>query len=42
MKQAGVIVTNTMGLYYDWVRDVPTAIDIDITIGLDLPTGPTL
>jgi len=42
MKQAGGIVTNTTGLYYEWIRDVPTAIDIDAKIGLDLPAGLTL
>jgi len=42
MEQAGVIITNTKGIYYEWIRDVPSARDIETKIGLNTPPGLTL
>jgi hypothetical protein len=29
MENAGVIISGIKGIYYEWVRDVPTAVAID-------------
>lgn len=42
MEQAGVIITNTKGIYFEWIRDVPSARDIETKIGLNTPPGLTL
>ena len=34
MEQAGVIVTNTKGIYYEWIRDVPSAISMATKMGV--------
>ena len=34
MEQAGVTITNTKGIYYEWIRDVPSAIDMKTKIGV--------
>jgi hypothetical protein len=42
MEQAGVIITNTKGIYFEWIRDFPSARDIETKIGLNTPPGLTL
>ena len=42
MEQAGVPITNAKGIYYEWIRDVPSARDIETKIGQDTPSGLTL
>ena len=42
MEQAGVTITNTKGIYYEWIRDVPSARDVETKIRLDPPPGVTL
>jgi hypothetical protein len=42
MEQAGVTITNAKGIYYEWIRDVPSARDIETKIGQDTPSGLTL
>ena len=42
MEQAGVIITNTKGVYFEWIRDVPSARDTETKIGLVKPLGLTL
>ena len=42
MEQTGVIITNTKGIYFEWIRDVPSARDIETKIGLNTPPGLTL
>ena len=42
MEQAGVAITNTKGLVYEWIRDIPTMINLEKTISSDLPAGLTL
>ena len=42
MEQTGVIITNTKGIYFEWIRDVPCARDIETKIGLNTPPGLTL
>ena len=32
MEQAGVTITNTKGIYYEWIRDVPSARDVETKI----------
>ena len=34
MEQTGVIVTNTKGIYYEWIRDVPSAIGMATKMGV--------
>ena len=34
MEQAGVTITNTKGIYYEWIRDVPSASDVETKIGV--------
>ena len=34
MEQAGVTITNTKGIYYEWIRDVPGARDVETKIGV--------
>ena len=34
MEQAGVTITNTKGIYYEWIRDVPSAIGMKTKIGV--------
>ena len=34
MEQAGVIITNTKGIYYEWIRDVPKAIGMGKKVGV--------
>ena len=42
MEQAGVTITNTKGIYYEWIRDVPGTRDVETKIRLDPPPGVTL
>ena len=39
MEQAGVIVTNSKGIYYEWIRDIPSVIDIQKQIWKETPPG---
>ena len=34
MEQAGVTITNTKGIYYEWIRDVPSAISMAKKMGV--------
>ena len=34
MEQTGVIITNTKGIYYEWIRDVPSAISMATNMGV--------
>ena len=34
MEQAGVTITNTKGIYYEWIRDVQSARDVETKIGV--------
>ncbi|MBL8709507.1 MAG: isochorismatase family protein [Rhodospirillaceae bacterium] len=42
MAQAGVTITNTKGIYYEWVRDLATDARIRPQLNRDLPAGLTL
>lgn len=42
MAQAGVTITNTKGLYYEWVRDLATDAGVKAQLNRDLPAGLTL
>ena len=42
MEQAGVIITNSKGIYFEWIRNVPSARDVETKIGLTTPLGLTL
>jgi hypothetical protein len=42
MEQAGVTITNTKGIYYEWIRDVPGTRDVETKIRLNPPPGVTL
>ena len=42
MEQVGVTITNIKGLVYEWIRDIPTAINQEKTMGSDFPAGLTL
>lgn len=42
MAQAGVTITNTKGLYYEWVRDLATDARVRPQINRQLPAGLTL
>jgi nicotinamidase-related amidase len=42
MAQAGVTITNTKGLYYEWVRDLATDAKVRPQINRQLPAGLTL
>ena len=42
MEQAGVIITNSKGIYFEWIRDVPSARDVKTKTGLKPPPGLTL
>jgi nicotinamidase-related amidase len=42
MAQAGVILTNTKGIYYEWVRDLATDAKVKAQLNRDLPAGLTL
>ena len=39
MENAGIMITNTKGVFYEWVRDVPSAARLRNQLGPDLPTG---
>jgi nicotinamidase-related amidase len=39
---AGAIITNTKGIYYEWVRDLATLANLRQKIGTELPKGLTL
>ena len=41
-SRGGVTITNTKGLVYEWIRDIPTAINQEKTMGSDFPAGLTL
>jgi hypothetical protein len=34
MEQAGVTITNSKGIYYEWIRDVPSAIGMATKMGV--------
>ena len=42
MAAGGVILTNTKGIYYEWVRDIATHARVKSQINLPLPAGLTL
>jgi nicotinamidase-related amidase len=42
MAAGGVILTNTKGIYYEWVRDLATHARVKSRINLPLPAGLTL
>lgn len=42
MAQAGVMVTNVKGLYYEWVRDLATNARVKAALNRPLPAGLTL
>jgi nicotinamidase-related amidase len=42
MAAGGVILTNTKGIYYEWVRDLATHARVKSRINLPLPEGLTL
>lgn len=42
MAQAGVTITNTKGIYYEWVRDLATNAKVRAALNRDLPAGLTL
>lgn len=42
MAQAGVTITDTKGLYYEWVRDLATHDRVKAALGGALPAGLTL
>ena len=42
MAQAGVMVTNVKGLYYEWVRDLATNARVKAALNRPLPEGLTL
>ena len=39
MENAGIIITNTKGIFYEWARDVPGAARLRKQLGPDLPPG---
>jgi hypothetical protein len=42
MRAAGVMITSVKGIYYEWVRDLPTMHDARDRMGAALPPGLTL
>jgi nicotinamidase-related amidase len=42
MEAGGVILTNTKGIYYEWVRDLATNARVKSRISLPMPAGLTL
>jgi hypothetical protein len=42
MAAGGVVLTNTKGIYYEWVRDLATHARVKSRINLSLPAGLTL
>ena len=42
LKAGGVILTNTKGIYYEWVRDLATNARVKSLLSLPMPTGLTL
>jgi hypothetical protein len=42
MASGGVILTNTKGIHYEWVRDLATHARAKSRITLPLPSGLTL
>jgi nicotinamidase-related amidase len=42
LRDAGVVVTNTKGIFYEWVRDLPTHGTVLGAIGREPPPGVTL
>jgi nicotinamidase-related amidase len=42
MAAAGVIITNTKGIYYEWVRDLATNAHVQSRINLPTPASLTL
>ncbi len=42
MAQGGVILTNTKGIYYEWVRDLATNAHVKSRMNLPTPAGLTL
>jgi hypothetical protein len=41
MENGGVIISSIKGIYYEWIRDVPTAIAIDKAVN-SAPSNLTL
>ena len=39
MRAAGVIITSVKGIYYEWIRDLPTMHDARARMGSALPPG---
>ena len=39
MENAGIIITNTKGIFYEWARNVPGAAGLRKQLGPDLPPG---
>jgi hypothetical protein len=42
VRGAGAIITSVKGIYYEWVRDLPTMHDARSRMGSELPPGLTL
>jgi nicotinamidase-related amidase len=42
VRDAGAVVTSVKGIYYEWVRDLPTMHDARAQMGSQLPAGLTL
>ncbi len=42
VRDAGAIITSVKGIYYEWVRDLPTMHDARAQMGAELPPGLTL
>lgn len=42
MAQAGITITNTKGIYYEWVRDLATNAEVKRALNRPLPAGLTL
>ena len=42
MAAGGVIITNTKGIYYEWIRDLATSAQMQSRINLPTPSGLTL
>ena len=42
MRDAGITVTSTKGLYYEWVRDLETHHRVQSELNVPVPPGMTL
>jgi nicotinamidase-related amidase len=42
VRSAGAIITSVKGIYYEWVRDLPTMHTVRAQLGSELPPGLTL